>query len=182
MSVTTAEQQWFQSATWKNGLELNADVTTNITAFHQQYHANKPGWDQAFAFLKDQDLENLQPGKYQIDGDNVYATVAEAPNADFDKTAWESHRRYNDIQYVVKGKERIGITTLATATVTREYDETQDIAFYTAEGGLHTFQPGTFFIFFPQDLHRPGIRIDNYEPVKKIVIKIKNASYINSGK
>ncbi len=181
MSLNNAEE-WFQSAAWKNGLELNADATTNISECHKQDHANKSVWDQAFAFLKDQDFESLQAGKYAIDGDNVYATVAEAPNMDFDKTAWESHRRYNDIQYVIKGKERIGITTPASATVTREYDETQDISFYTAEGRLHFFQPDTFFIFFPEDLHRPGIRVDSYEPVKKVVIKIRNASYINSGK
>ncbi len=174
MTFTDAGE-WFKSKTWKNGLELDADDTTDIEEFYKQYHANKSGWEQAFAFLKDQDIENIQPGKYQIDGDNVYASVAEAPNMDFDKTSWESHRRYNDIQYVIKGKERIGITSLSSATVTRDYDEAQDISFYTAEGGLHSFQPGKFFIFFPQNLHRPGIKVNDYEPVKKVVIKIKTA-------
>jgi YhcH/YjgK/YiaL family protein len=72
----------------------------------------------------------------------------EGPNADFDKTTWESHRRYNDIQYVISGNETIGITGPEGATVTVDYDEAQDIIFYSAEGPLYPFRPGIFFIFF----------------------------------
>lgn len=174
--INQEAEQWFKTAAWKNGLELEADPTTNMEEFYKQYHANKSGWDQAFAFLKDQDLEKIQPGKYPVDGDNVYASVSEAPNMDFDKTSWESHRKYNDIQYVINGKERIGITTHATANITHDYDEKQDITFYNAEGAIHSFYPGKFFIFFPQDLHRPGIKVDSDDPVKKIVLKIRTAS------
>ena len=166
-------QEWFTSKVWKNGLTLDSDKSTDIEEFHKQYRGNTAGWDKAFTFLKTQDLQALQPGKYPIDGDNVYASVMEAPNMDFDKTSWESHRKFNDIQYVISGKERIGITTESAATVTKEYDEAQDITFYTAEGSLHSFQPGVFFLFFPKDLHRPCIKVDGYEPVKKIVIKVK---------
>ncbi len=169
-------ETWFKTEAWKNGLPLNADPSTNKLEFYRQYHANKTGWDHAFSFLKGQDLENIRPGKYQIDGENVYASVTEGPNMDFDKTAWESHRKYNDIQYVIKGKETIGIASPYTAEITVDYNEAQDITFYNVEeSALFSFDPDFFFIFFPQDLHRPGIKVKDSDTIKKIVIKIKTA-------
>ena len=172
---TTEAEKWFKSETWKNGLELDADPSTDISEFYKQYHANKGLWDQAFAFLKDQDLDSLTPGKYPIDGDNVFASINEVPVFELDKTTWESHRKYTDIQYLIKGKESIGITDPASAKVTIDYDELQDITFYTAEGELYSFQPGVFFIFFPHNLHRPCIKVEGDDLVKKIVIKVKTA-------
>jgi beta-galactosidase beta subunit len=32
--------------------------------------------------------------------------------------------------------------------------------------------PGTFFLFFPTDAHRPGIKVEGNDVVKKLVIKI----------
>lgn len=165
--------KWFKGETWKNGLTLNADKSTNAAEFSRQYQANKAWWDKAFAFMKDQDLENIKPGKYPIDGDNVYATVTEGPDKDFEKTNWESHRKYNDIQYIIKGKEKIGVAVVSTATVTKPYDATSDLANYTSEGEYHMAAPGTFFIFFPQNAHRPSIKVDGYDIVKKLVVKVR---------
>lgn len=165
--------KWFKGESWKNGLKLDADKSTNAAEFARQYQANKAWWDEAFAFMKNQDLENLKPGRYPIDGDNVYATVTEAPDKDFEKTNWESHRKYNDIQYIIKGKEKIGVAALSTATVTKPYDPKSDVANYTSEGEYHTAAPGTFFIFFPQNLHRPSIKVEGYDIVKKLVVKVR---------
>jgi biofilm protein TabA len=61
----------------------------------------------------------------------------------------------------------------AKATVTKAYDEKKDVANYSAEGSLHPSVPGTFFLFFPSDAHRPNITPGGNKPVKKLVIKIK---------
>lgn len=165
--------KWFKSGAWKNGLVLDADKSTDAAEFAKQYKANQAWWDEAFAFMKNQNLETIKPGKYPIDGQNVYATVTEAPDKDFEKTNWESHRKYNDIQYIIKGKEKIGVASLQTATVTKPYDATSDVANYTSEGDYHIAAPGTFFIFFPQNLHRPSIKVDGYDVVKKLVVKVR---------
>ena len=34
-------------------------------------------------------------------------------------------------------------------------------------------RPGLFAVFFPQDAHMPGLAVDQPEPVKKMVIKIR---------
>jgi biofilm protein TabA len=59
------------------------------------------------------------------------------------------------------------------ATVTKPYNEKATVQQYTAEGTSYTAEPGTFFLFFPQDVHRPNIKVAGYDVVKKLVIKIK---------
>jgi biofilm protein TabA len=165
--------KWVHSKEWKNGLKLKVHSSVNNVVFAEQYHKNKAAWDKAFAFLRDSDLLTLKPGKYVIDGDNVYATITEAPSKTFEQSAWESHRKYIDLQYVIKGKEKIGVSPITTATVIKPYDDARDAANYTAEGVYYIAEPGTFFLFFPGDAHRPNIKVDGYDVVKKLVIKIK---------
>lgn len=167
--------KWFNQKEWKKGLKLKPYNSINKVAFATQYHKNKETWDKAFAFLRIQNLDTLSTGKHPIDGDKVFASVTEGPNKEFDKTNWESHRKYIDLQYVIKGKEKIGVAPLATATVTKPYDESTDGANYTAEGKYYIAEPGTFFLFFPTDVHRPNIKVDGYNVVKKLVIKIQVA-------
>ena len=143
--------------------------------FARQYHSNKAYWDKAFAYLKNTDLNKIAKGKYPIDRENVFASVTADSSKDFDKTNWESHRKYIDIQYVINGKEIIGLYPVSKATVTREYDEKRDAANYSAGGKLYPAKPGTFFIFFPSDAHRPNITPGGNKVVKKIVIKVKYA-------
>ena len=61
------------------------------------------------------------------------------------------------------------------ATVTKPYDAARDAANYTASGTSYIAEPGTFFLFFPQDAHRPNIIVPGYDIIKKLVIKIKVA-------
>jgi len=165
--------KWLRKGEWKNGLALNAHATVNKVSFAIQYHKNKAGWDKAFAFMRDSGLAALKPGKYAIDGDNVYAIITEAPSKEFDQSAWESHRKYIDLQYVITGEENIGVAHITDATVTKPYNEKTDGANYNAEGKYYIAKPGTFFLFFPADVHRPNIKVKGYDVVKKLVIKIR---------
>lgn len=171
-------EKWVKSKVWSNGRPLTIHPSTNNVEFARQYEKNKAAWDKAFAFLNDKKLDTLAPGKYVIDGDDVYAMITEAPSKEFDKSAWESHRKYIDLQHVIRGKEKIGVAPVTSATITNPYDETKDAANYTAEGKYYVASPEIFFLFFPGDAHRPNIQIESGDTtkVKKMVIKIR---YIN---
>jgi biofilm protein TabA len=165
--------KWLHSKEWRNGLKLKVHPSVNKVVFAKQYHKNKAVWDRAFAFLTDSDLLTLKPGKHVIDGDNAYATITEAPSKEFDQSAWESHRKYIDLQYVIHGEEKIGVAPVTSARVTKPYNEKTDAANYEAEGQYYIAKPGTFFLFFPGDAHKPNIKVDRYNVVKKLVIKIR---------
>jgi YhcH/YjgK/YiaL family protein len=172
--TSDAASKWFAKKEWKNELPLEPHETTNKVTFAEQYNKNKAAWDKAFKFLGD-NLETKEPGKYEIYGDNVYAIVTEAPSKQLEAAKWEAHEKFIDIQYVIKGEEKIGITPLSTVTVSKPYDETNDYALYEADGPLYTARPGTFFLFFPDDVHRPNILVKGFDVVKKVVIKVRVA-------
>ena len=164
--------QWLKAGDWKNGLRIKPHASINPQEFAEQYHKNKEIWDKAFAFLNRKDLDTLSAGNYPLDGNNVYALVSLYNSKDPDNTKWESHRKYIDLQYVIRGKEKIGVAPVARARVTEAYDESKDIAHYEADGKYYVAEPGTFFLFFPQETHRPGIKVSSSVPVRKLVIKI----------
>ena len=169
---TKAAKKWVANREWANGSALNVHETVDAVEFYKQYHADPALWQKVFTWLKNTNLDTLTKGKYPIDGDKAYASITEAPSKEFDKANWESHKNYIDLQYVIKGKEKIGINPMSTSTLTNPYDEKRDAANYTAEGTYYIASPGTFFLFFPQDVHRPNIKVDGYDLVKKLVIKI----------
>jgi YhcH/YjgK/YiaL family protein len=168
--------KWFKKKEWLNGVALTPHKSINKPEFARQYQINKTYWDKAFAFLKENNLQTLAKGKYPIDGENVFASVTEDPSKDFDKTNWESHRKYIDVQCIIIGEEKMGKWPVAEATaVTKEYDEKKDVANYTAPGKFYTIPAGTFIIFFPGEAHRPNITPGGNKVVKKIVIKVRAA-------
>jgi len=69
-------------------------------------------FNKAFNFLKNKDLLNLGIGKYEIEGTNIYAIVNNYYTCFKEEGLWEAHRRYIDIQFVVKNKERMGYANL----------------------------------------------------------------------
>jgi len=166
-------KKWFKKKEWLNGLQLQPSKSINYIEFYRQYHANKAYWDKAFDYLKTQNLQTLSLGRHDIDGDNVYASVTDNPTKDFDNTAWESHRNYIDLQYVISGKEKIGVASPQTLTIIKPYDASRDAANYSGNGKLYNAIPGTLFLFFPSEAHRPNIADGDKNPDKKIVIKIR---------
>jgi len=114
----------------------------------------------------------MATGKYVIDGTNVYASITEDPSKDYDKTQWESHRKYIDLQICNKREEKMGKYSFTQLTVTKPYDDTKDLANYSGEGKIYTVPAGTFMIFFPANAHRPNITPGGNKVVKKLVIKV----------
>src|SRR5690606_1575804 len=75
-----------------------------------KYHGVHPLFAQAFKFVNSQDLNALEPGAYEVAGEDLKAVVMDKPG----KTAAESlekfecHDRHIDIQVLIQGEEQIG--------------------------------------------------------------------------
>jgi YhcH/YjgK/YiaL family protein len=167
--------KWFEKGDWLNGWQVQPDKSINRKAFAVSYFKNKERWDKAFSFLKSNDLSGLELKRYDIDGDNVYAPVSEYLTKDEKDARYEAHRKYIDIQYVVSGTEIIGLAPMSQKTeVLEPYDSTKDIEFLTSGDGENLIAtPERFFIFFPEDAHRPGVKYQENSPVRKVVVKVK---------
>lgn len=166
---------WFNKKEYLNGLKAQPHSAVNKVEFARQYAANKDLWDAAFAYLKNTNLQTLAKGAYVIIPDKVKVSVTEDSTKPFEKTTWESHRKFIDIQYVVRGEEKMGVAQVSEAKVTRPYDAARDAANYDVEGKYYVSTTDRFFIFFPGDAHRPNITTGGNLPDKKIVIKVAAA-------
>lgn len=144
------------------------DVLENANLYIQIHN----GFNRAFHFLRNTDLLELNPGKYEIEGDRIYAIVNIYFTHLKEEGAWEAHHRYIDIQYVVTNKEQMGYAHLEQMKQITEYDLDKDLVFYQGNGSFFIVNPGIFVIFFPHDVHMPGIAIDKPETIKKIVLKV----------
>jgi|AntAceMinimDraft_16_1070373.scaffolds.fasta_scaffold05457_5 YhcH/YjgK/YiaL family protein len=129
-------------------------------------------FNEGFDFLRNTNLLKLDIGKYEIEGTNIYAIVDNYFTRFKEEGLWEAHRRYIDIQFVVKNKEQMGYANLGQMQKYTKYDQEKDILFFKGTGSYFIIPAGTFVIFTPQDVHMPGIAIEKPEAVKKIVLKI----------
>lgn len=153
--------------------DLRADSSVNIAEFAKQFNANTERWHKAFAYLRNTNFQDLPEGKYEIDGTDVYALVTTGPPKSADSTLWEAHKNYDDIHYVISGKEKIGIAPLTSARPAGAYNAVRDLTYYTAKGNYHLADPGNFIIITAKEAHQPGIRADSDGIIKKLCIKVR---------
>ena len=142
----------------------------------QRYTALSPRFAKAFEYLKkfEGDTKN---GRYELDGDNVYAMVQRYTTKPADKGQFEAHRKYIDVQYVHAGKETIlwaPLESLVNKT-NEAYNTEGDYALF---GLVATATPlrmsaGQFTILFPEDGHVPCCEWDGPCEVTKVVVKVK---------
>ena len=167
--------EWFEKGDWLNGWQVQPDATTNRKEMVISYFKHKERWDKAFQWLKNTDLQNLGKARIDIDGDNVYALPSEYISKNEEDTRFEAHEVYADIQYVISGKELIGVTQKSELNeITEPYNPAGDIVFMTVNNFKDCpANPGKVFVLFPDDLHRPGLKDGENAPVKKVVLKVK---------
>ena len=85
----------------------------------------------------------------------------------------ENHQKYIDLQYIAEGNEVIEFETFKDQNIIHEYDEENDYALYNLKNPTRIkLEEGMFAIFYPEDLHMPGLIDKTNERVKKIVLKI----------
>ena len=129
--------------------------------------------DKALEYIKNTDLIKIEQGKHEIDGDSFYALINEYDTKEKSECYLEAHRKYIDVQYVVSGSELFGYSPLNSQRPHSEYNEEKDFELFDDEPCFIKFDSGMFAVFFPDDLHMPGINIDKTSRVKKLVLKVR---------
>lgn len=135
------------------------------------YYSVHPKFRRAFEYFDQIDIQNIPAGKYEIDGQAMYVLVQEYDTKLKEQGFWEAHRRYIDLQYMVKGMEGIGYANIHHLQQ-GEYEAGKDFLPLQGEGDLITVRNGSFVLLMPEDAHMPGMALGDSASVKKIVIKI----------
>lgn len=129
---------------------------------------------KAVDFLKNNDLKALEPGKYEIDGKNVYANVVSYTTIPWEDAKFEAHENYTDIQYVIEGSEVMTYAPVDQLTLSVPYNAEKDVMFFdNSNPGLQiAVNEGEYLIFQPWDGHKPKAANGEPAPVKKVIVKI----------
>lgn len=130
---------------------------------------------QGLLFLR-QVKPGVENGVYQLNP-RVKAIVSEYKTKASNEYGYEAHKRFIDIQCLLKGVEKVCCLPIEKLRETKAYSEEIDAAFYSADISFRpsylSLFPGYFAIFFPQDGHMPQLCVLEPEMVKKIVVKVK---------
>lgn len=127
---------------------------------------------QGLDYLANTDFSKLDLGKYELEGDNMFAILQAYDSKEEEKCRLEAHKKYIDIQYLVSGEEFIGVEPLANQEVLEDKLEKNDVVFYKGTAPKIKLSRGSFMIFFPTDVHAPGIQFGVTSKVVKVVVKV----------
>ena len=137
-----------------------------------KYVALNPLFADVVEFLKNHDLQSMEPGKYPIKDKDLFLNLQVAKGRTTETAFLETHIEMIDIQIPISGAETFGYTPLEDLP-DFEYNAEKDITKYgdTKPQTYVTVKPGQMAIFFPEDGHAPCI-VDKPE-IKKAIFKVK---------
>jgi len=150
----------------------NVMILDNITNIYLYSEIN-PAIAKALQYLKETNFGKEKPGKKEIDGDNIFSIINHYNTRHLEDCRLEAHRSYIDIHYMAEGSELIGHAILSDQEAATEYDAENDFILYSGGKNYLRLEEGEFAVFFPSDLHMPGLMINKPAAVKKVVIKVK---------
>ncbi len=137
-----------------------------------QYTGLFENLDTAIEYIENNDLSLLPIGDTSIDGEKVYVKIFETQTKTTQECKFETHTKYMDLQMDLVGTE-ICEVSLGNLTVTQEYNEETDCAFYDGElTSALVMGQGRFAVFMVEEAHKPGVKAHGCDTVKKAVFKI----------
>lgn len=150
-------------------------ILGDIRHYESEKHLYPPAVQRGIEYIIGKNLGTLAAGKYELEGDLMFALVQEPTTQPTIKQKPESHETYTDIQYLASGEEKIGVVRhAADYKVMENKIDSHDVMFYEhiANETELLLNPGMFAVFFPSDIHRPCCSVNGDSPLKKVVIKI----------
>jgi biofilm protein TabA len=155
------------------GKEVILHPSADVTKLQEQISKNPGIWETMFRLLESTAFSGLDPGRHEVMGENLYYMVNHYITKEAESVKFEAHRKYIDLQYVTEGEERIGVAGFEHGKETDPYVAEKDVAFYSVSGAEYLqASPYEYFVFFPEDLHQPGVMVGHPGEVKKVVFKI----------
>lgn len=137
-----------------------------------RYFALNPRLEQAFLSLRELDLMKMEPGRYPIQGEEIFLNLTETSLKAKEQAQLEVHDSYLDVQLLLAGSESFGWRDRASLTMPCDsFDTERDIQFFEDEPQLYyTLRPGQFTILLPDDAHAPLI---GQGVVRKAILKVR---------
>ncbi len=125
----------------------------------------------ALDYLKKTGFSRVENGVHEIK-EGMFAVVSEYETLSKEGKKPESHKKFVDVQCIISGEEQIGVAFEGAEQ--GNYGGEKDLQFYGSveEEAFFTLKKGGFAVFFPGEIHRPGVISKRERRVRKCVVKI----------
>ncbi len=144
-------------------------------AMVEGYKNVHPRMKAALEALQKLAASNPADGRYEIDGDNIYANVGTGTTRLAKDAKFEMHKKYIDIQCVIEGQEIIGNETTDKLVPVNEYQADGDYQLFEMNNEYDPMivSAGELMIIFADEPHCPSLAVnDTPAKVKKIIVKV----------
>lgn len=142
-------------------------------AMMEGYKKVHPRMEMALEALQKLAASNPADGRYEIDGDNIYANVSTGKTRLAKDAKFEMHKQYIDIQCVIEGQEIIGNETVDKLVPVTEYQPDYQLFEMNDEYDPMIVSAGELMIIFADEPHAPSLAVnDTPATVKKIIVKV----------
>lgn len=128
---------------------------------------------EIISLLKQINLSSLDVKKYEIIPEKVFLLIQEYETQDYKKA--EQHKEFVDFQLIISGIEKIGVASPNNKNkILDPYNPQKDSTTFThlENESVTILHKNQYAIFFPEDIHRPGLILNKKSKIKKVVVKI----------
>lgn len=133
------------------------------------YYDSVPYLREICEELSEKDLSALEIGTYYTEKSHIKYMVQSYETQESKKP--EAHKKYADLQLVIKGKERFDFDSISV--LPESFREDDDIGFYEHDlDNSLILGEGEAVLVLPYEPHTPGLTADKAAVMKKIVAKI----------
>ena len=125
--------------------------------------------------IKKTNFSNYDDGIYPIENESIFFILSTYKTKQIEDSFSEAHKKYIDFQYLVYGEELIGYTNYYCIKRNQsEYDNQKDIELFNnvTDESFFILKKDMFAVFYPYEIHRPGISHLEIRSVRKAVFKI----------
>ena len=155
--------------------EVSNMIFGDLINFDLERGAFSPAIVKAIDYIKNTNFETLENGRYEIDGENMFALISEPETKAASEALAETHQKYIDVQAPIVGTEIIGFARNSDDNIVSKnlLEDCDAILYSQVKDEIDLIlTPGKFAVFFPFDVHRPCCMLDKPEKIRKVVIKI----------
>ena len=141
--------------------------------FLYRYLGISSNLDAAIRYLQNADLTQLQKGRNEIDGNEVFVNRFDYQTMPQEDAIWEGHIQYADIHVLLSGKEKIGVTHVSQLTETVRKTDEDFVGFTGDVMSWFPMTPEDILIVFPEEIHMVKVMDGESTLVEKACFKVK---------
>lgn len=149
-------------------------IIDSLANAHLYYPLGK-NYETGLRYLKDNyaTLATMPIGTHEIVGKDVYLIMRSYDSFPLAECKLENHKKYADIQLVLKGKELFGYCRADRMELYESHDD-RDVYYYRGDTDAFVLKDDLFVVVPPFEGHMPDRAVgEKREPIIKAVIKVR---------